>query len=205
MEARELTRYRKQKWKKQKLLPIKTLCIKVQVTNDMRRFLLAIFFLKATVAFTQNADNGLSKKLGIIVFEDKFDMYFIETSKTNLAALMKTDNDTITAYMLYTTDGASNFKQYLNQKFKFDSASFIIKQDYQVGKYVFDTANLFWKYGYVEYVESKSYKLEKRYKTLYLNGKALTIALEDYMPIEMFSAEAFKKPKKKKYKMKKSR
>lgn len=176
----------------------------MQVTKHMRYFFLIVIFLKVTDAFAQNDGNGLSKKEGIIVFEDKVDMYFVETSKTNLTALLETANDTVTAYMIYARDGVANFRNYLNQKFHFDSASFIIKQDYHIGKYVIDTTKFFWKYGYVEYAKDQKYKLQKRYKTLYFKGKALVIALEDYMPIEMFTARDFPKLKKNN-KIKKSR
>ena len=156
-----------------------------------------MFFLKAFNTFAQNVDTGISKKEGIIVFEDKFDMYFIETTKISLASLMKNTNDTITANIIYTTDGAKNFKQYLNQQFTFDSALFIIKQENQLEKEFIDTPVLYWKYGYIEYAASKSYKLQMRYKTLFLKDKALVITLENYIPIEMFTAEDFEKPKKK--------
>ncbi|MFZ1800850.1 MAG: hypothetical protein WAU24_13370 [Chitinophagaceae bacterium] len=163
----------------------------------MIRILIIIFFLKAFNTFAQNVDTGISKKEGIIVFEGKFEMYFIETSKTSLATMMKTTNDTITANIIYTTDGAKNFKQYLNQQFTFDSALFIIRQENHLEKEFIDTPILFWKHGYIAYAVSKSYKLQMSYKTLFLNDKALVIALENYLPIEMFTAEDFKKSKKK--------
>lgn len=164
----------------------------------MGKIFLILILLKTTFSFSQT-EIALSKKQGIIIFEDRFDMYFVETTKSNLKSLFNAVKDTIRAYILYTTDGPDNFRTYLSQQFKFDSISLNIKQENHLGQKYEDTTKLFCKYGDIEYAKSKSYKVEKRYKTFYFGNRNIIMALEDYMPIEMFTSRSPTQKSKKKH------
>ena len=156
-------------------------------------FLLVLLFFQFGLAFSQSNSKALSTKRGLIVFAGNHEMLFVQTTKTNLKTFLRTEKDTITAYMLYTPDGPSNFKDYLSDKVKFDTMTINVKQENQSGQ-PYEEESIFWaKYGSIRYSKSKAYKLKRQYKTLHFSNKSLVVALEEYLPIEMFTAETAKR------------
>ena len=127
-----------------------------------------------------------NKKRGIIIFESDYGMYFIETQKTSFISLLNSGKDTVTAYMLYTRDGACNLKNYLNHTVYFDSIKVTIKRENYLGLHYEDDIWLATKYGQIEYNNKQSYKLKPRYQTYFLKNKIFVLWIEDFMPIEEF-------------------
>lgn len=126
-------------------------------------------------------------------------MYFVETARPTLQSLFNGSKDTIRAYILYTTGGPCNFREYLRQKIKFDSTLLTVQQENHLGQQYEDTIKFFWKYGVIGYVKSTGYKLKKQYKTLFFGDRTKLIVLEDYISVETFISELSSQKLKRKF------
>ena len=156
--------------------------------------MVTIFLATTCNGYAQNTKQNLyAHKSGFIVFENHhnvFQMYFIEASYISLPLLLK-NKDTINALRLGSPgDDASNvpsFKYYLNKSTRFDTMPCIAIIDND-GLYIEDTCIIEYKQGYINYVESKGFKVKKRFEKKLINNKSVILECQHYLPIESFTA-----------------
>jgi hypothetical protein len=120
-----------------------------------------------------------------------FEVYFIKTATRDLMAYLN-NTDTISAVFLGVPgDDAGNvddFKRHLAGSMRFDTSSVVISQKNHLELEYEGSAVLLSGFGCIEYHKGSRYKLTRSYKRFYINNKNFVIELEDFLPINSFTA-----------------
>lgn len=139
----------------------------------------------------QGTSSQLSK-FGVIVFEKEQSstgLYFIESDKHDDLFPFR-QRDTIKVIGIGTPGDNANdvlgYKHYLDTKIIFDTLKCIAIIENEKGLHIEDSCTLSYAKGYIYFLKSNGYKLQRKYEKRKINGKIIVYQSDYYIPINSF-------------------